>query len=136
MLAARIYKHIANTIKIGLLINICLLFSNCSQKVELKGFNQAAWQKDIKSCQNIRPTLLPSLKKAIPQLMGLNHYTIIDLLGKPEGNSLEKSSERIYYYYVASGSQCTDKNSTANSDKILIRFDALDRVYKVWIQND
>jgi len=110
------------------------LSTGCSREIEINGFDQIAWQQDVRSCKNVRPTLIPSLKKAIPQLIGLNHNEIINVLGKPEGNSLEKSGERVYYYFVQPGEQCNYEN-IPKANKVLVRFDALDRVYKVRLED-
>ena len=111
------------------------LFTSCSSPVDLPGFDKKAWQKDVRCCDNIRPQLALTLMKNKCQLLGLTHNDILDLLGKPEGNSLEKSGERVYYYFVQPGSQCNNKNLLSEANKLFIRFDALDRVYKIRIEN-
>lgn len=116
-------------------IGLIALFTGCSGTTEIKGFDQEAWQQDVRSCNNIRPGLLPALKKAIPQLIGLRHNKIIQVLGKPEGNSLEKSGERVYYYFIEPGAQCKNQ-TTSEANKVLVRFDALDRVYKVRLEKE
>ncbi|MDB5261270.1 MAG: hypothetical protein JWQ14_551 [Adhaeribacter sp.] len=107
------------------------LLLSCSGNIDLPNFDETAWQQDVRSCQNIRPGLITGLKENIPKLKGLRHDQIIDLLGKPEGNSLELSGERIYSYFIQAGSQCGNKNAPSTVQKVFIRFDALDRVYKV-----
>ncbi|WP_223815868.1 hypothetical protein [Adhaeribacter rhizoryzae] len=69
-------------------------------------------------------------------LMGLNHTDILALLGKPEGNSLEKSGERVYSYFIQKGTQCENEKVLSKASKVLIRFDALDRVYKIKFENN
>jgi hypothetical protein len=89
----------------------------------------------MRGCNNLRKNLLPNFKNAAPQLVGLNHNQIIQVLGKPEGNSLEKSGERVYYYFLEPGSQCPN-NLKNKANRVLVRFDALDRVYKIRFENN
>jgi hypothetical protein len=104
------------------------LFWGCQSKPELAGFDQQRWRQDERSCQNIRPALLPQLDKVSGELQGLGHTQIIKILGKPEGKSMEKTGQREYYYYVEQGPQCQDKNRYTEANKLVIRFDILDRV--------
>ncbi|GEO03689.1 hypothetical protein AAE02nite_13530 [Adhaeribacter aerolatus] len=127
-------KHLA-FLNVILLAFTCFITS-CSSPVDLPDFDEKAWQKDVRSCQNIRPTLVPALLKNKSQLVGLNHNQILSTLGKPEGNSLEKSGERVYFYYLQSGDQCKNKTMQSAASKLFIRFDALDRVYKVRVDNE
>jgi hypothetical protein len=112
-----------------LVINI--LFTGCSAKTDLPGFDKTGWKKDVRSCKNIRPALVANLKKNRSKIIGLRHNQIIDLLGKPEGSSLEKSGERIYYYFIQPGSQCEKNDLSSKAGKVYIHFDALDRAYKL-----
>lgn len=118
--------------KIYLLSTIlfCGIAGGCNKPAkDITGFDEAAWRGDVRSCRNIRPTLVESLRNARDQFMGLNHREIIALLGKPEGESLESSAMRSYYYFTQAGPQCEKKPSTAS--KVSIRFDALDRVDEI-----
>ena len=114
-----------------LFIMACGLIAGCQEKPALTGFDQVAWRQDVRSCNNIRPKLISALNKVTPQLIGLRHNTIIEILGKPEGNSLEKSGQRVYYYFVEAGPQCSNKTNFKESKKLFLRFDALDRVNKI-----
>ena len=115
-----------------------LIISGCRQKPDFPDFDQQAWKEDVRSCQNIRPALLPAFEKIKHQLAGLSHTQIIAVLGRPEGESLESSGQRVYYYFTEPGVHCKT-NSTASSSsaagKVAIRFDALDRVNEVIFLN-
>ncbi len=119
-------------ISLSWLVIIALgLTIGCQEKPALTGFDQVAWRQDVRSCNNTRPKLISALNKVTPQLIGLRHNTIIEILGKPEGNSLEKSGQRIYYYFVEDGPQCNNKTNFKGAKKVFLRFDALDRVNKI-----
>ena len=131
-------KHIIQNVRVSFyLVPVGLLWLNtsCGRSIDLQNFDEEAWRKDERSCNKVRPTLVPALQAAIPQLIGLMHQDIIEILGKPEGSSLEISGERIYYYFVEPGLQCQN-NGVSGGNRVLIRFDALDRVYKVRLEND
>jgi len=102
--------------------------AGCSSTPSLEGFDRESWTRDERSCQNLRPALVPQIEKVQGQLMGLGHTQVIRLLGKPEGKSMEKSGQREFYYYVESGPQCQDKNLYTQANKLVVRFDVLDRV--------
>ena len=110
-----------------------LLFFGCEQKPNVTGFDQETWKQDVRGCGNKRVGLIPALEKAKPQLIGLRHNGIIQVLGKPEGNSLEKSGQRVYYYFIEAGPHCQDKQKINESDKVFIQFDALDRAKYITI---
>lgn len=128
-------KRILGFYIIGFIIFSCICFS-CSSPVDLPGFDKKAWQGDVRSCKNIRPRLAFILKKHKNRLIGLNHTEVLSLLGKPESNSLEKSGERVYSYFIQPGRQCEYNNMEGTGNKIFIRFDALDRVYKIRFEKE
>jgi outer membrane protein assembly factor BamE (lipoprotein component of BamABCDE complex) len=102
--------------------------SGCTSSPSLAGFDRQSWRKDERSCQNIRPRLLPQLDRVRAELIGLGHSQVIAVLGNPEGKSMEKSGQREFYYYVEPGPQCQDKNRYTDANKLVVRFDILDRV--------
>jgi hypothetical protein len=104
------------------------LAGGCDTTPTLAGFDQDRWRADERSCGNIRPGLLPQLDRVSGELVGLGHSQVIRILGKPEGKSMEKSGQREYYYYVEAGPQCQDKTRFTDANKLVIRFDILDRV--------
>jgi len=125
--------HFFSLININVLLRLAIFFlsiqliSSCAQKPDLNGFDVDTWKKDVRGCGNKRSQLITSLEKIKPQLIGLRHNGIIEVLGKPEGNSLEKSGQRVYYYFLEPGPHCQDKQNIAEANKVFIQFDALDR---------
>lgn len=104
------------------------LAGGCNTTPSLAGFDRESWRSDERSCRNIRPGLLPQLDRVSGELVGLGHSQVIRILGKPEGKSMEKSGQREFYYYVEAGPQCQDKTRYTHANKLVIRFDILDRV--------
>jgi len=121
------YKKLNSNLAFYLLFAITALMSACQEKPKIVGFDENAWKKDVGGCSNVRTKMIPMLEKVIPQLVGLRHNYIIEVLGKPDGNSLEKSGQRVYYYLVEPGPQCQKLTDIKNVNKLFIQFDALDR---------
>jgi outer membrane protein assembly factor BamE (lipoprotein component of BamABCDE complex) len=78
----------------------CLLFSACNKSVDLKNFNEIAWQEDKGACQNKRSEMREDLEKAKDQLKGLNQDEIVNVLGRPDENELYKRSQKFFIYYI------------------------------------
>ncbi|WP_026464457.1 hypothetical protein [Adhaeribacter aquaticus] len=116
---------------------ILIIISGCnSKKIDLPGFNQEEWRQDERSCGSRRPNLLPGFRAIRKKLIGLNHYDIITIFGKPEGESLEASGQRIYYYFVEAGPQCQERRAIKGVEKVAIKFDVLDRVNEIIFVKD
>ncbi len=139
-LSSKIYKNIIFLKRIfynfAYSFLLFLLATSCSSSVDFPGFDKEAWKADVRSCQNKRPALALVLKKNREKIIGLNHTEVLGLLGRPESSSLEKSGERVYYYFIEPGEQCKNNNLNSKANKIFIRFDALDRAYKIRFQNE
>ncbi|WP_200505584.1 hypothetical protein [Adhaeribacter terrigena] len=101
------------------------LVTACTKKLPENNFNSAAWQKDSLACENNRLELLPELEKVRPELLGLRETEIQKLLGKPEATSLTDQSERIYFYYIEPGPQCTQKSYLSSANKLQVRMNSM-----------
>jgi outer membrane protein assembly factor BamE (lipoprotein component of BamABCDE complex) len=79
---------------------VCLLFSACNQSIDLKNFDEMAWQNDKGACQNVRSTMRDDLENDKDQLKGLNQDEIISVLGRPDENELYKRSQKFFIYHI------------------------------------
>lgn len=113
------------------LILFLFLVTACTKKLPENNFDTAAWQSDPKACKNKRLELLPELEKVRPELLGLRETEIQKLLGKPEATSLTDQSERIYYYYLESGPQCTQKSYLSSANKLQVRMNSMGFVIEI-----
>lgn len=99
----------------------CTLFS-CNATVDLKNFDEQAWQNDKGACQKVRSSMQEDLEKAKEQLKGLNQDEIVSVLGRPDENELYKRSQKFFIYYI------TPKNCDGQEFKqytyLSIRFNA------------
>ena len=79
---------------------LCLLFSTCNKSIDLKSFDEVAWQNDKGACNNERVDMLDDLENAKDQLKGLNQDEIVNVLGRPDENELYKRSQKFFIYYI------------------------------------
>ena len=78
----------------------CLFFSACNKSIDLKNFDEIAWQNDKGACNNERAGMLDDLENAKDQLKGLNQDEIVNVLGRPDENELYKRSQKFFIYYI------------------------------------
>ncbi|PSR53036.1 hypothetical protein AHMF7605_05590 [Adhaeribacter arboris] len=107
------------------------LAAGCRPKISFPDFNSQAWMSDSFACQSVRSKMIPELKKIKSKLEGLATTQVMGVLGKPDGEALLASNERIYYYYLQPGSQCQNSRELSTANKLMVRFDALERVKEV-----
>lgn len=103
----------------------------CRPRAKLPEFNSQAWIADAFACQSVRSKLVPELEKIRLEIRGLTTSQVIELLGKPDGEGLLASNGRIYYYYVAAGRQCQDRQTLSAANKLQVRFNALEQASEV-----
>lgn len=85
-----------------------LLFG-CSTPESLQNFDSDKWIADRMGCNGDRAILVDDLEALREDLYGKKEYILRRVLGKPDQEVLLERSERIYYYYIESGSQCSGK---------------------------
>lgn len=110
------------------------LLSGCGhslQSVSLPGFDAAAWRRDARGCAGLRQAQLPALDKSREQLYNVHVDAVTDLLGRPDQEELQELTQRVYYYYVAPGPQCTPGQTSAATRRLSVRFGPLGTVTEV-----
>ncbi|MFC5270052.1 hypothetical protein [Adhaeribacter terreus] len=120
-----------NKLTIRNFIFFLFLVTACTKKLPENNFNTKAWQNDPLACNNNRLELLPELEKVRPQLLGLRETEIQKLLGKPDATSLTDQSERIYFYYIEPGPQCTQKSYFSSANKLQVRMNSMGFVIEI-----
>lgn len=115
-----------------LLSFFALLLSACGTSLpELPGFDTALWRRDTYGCQDQRKSQLKSLLLAKEQLYGLRTATVEQLLGRPDEEELAEQTEKIYNYYLESGSHCLPPHQRSGANKLSLRFGPLGTVTEV-----
>ncbi|MBB6610102.1 hypothetical protein H7F15_03545 [Pontibacter sp. Tf4] len=114
-----------------LVIVTCLLTVACSTPESLKGFDSDSWKADKNACKGERGNLTPEFEKIRKELYGKKEYVVRNVLGKPDKEDLLKRSQRIYYYYLEPGSQCTDATTLSDAFRAEVRINSLGKVSEI-----
>jgi hypothetical protein len=94
-------------------------------------FNAAAWRADPYGCQNQRGPELPTLLQHKETLYEARADDVTALLGHPDEEELRANTEKVYYYYLESGTQCDAKHIRSTAAKLSLRFGPLGTVTEV-----
>ncbi|MDQ3292702.1 MAG: hypothetical protein M3Q05_15555 [Bacteroidota bacterium] len=111
-----------------------LLAGSCRPKVTFPGIDSQAWKNDKYGCQAVRSKMVQELNKIRFELRGLAIPQVMGVFGRPDSESLLASNERIYYYYLEPGTQCQNHRELSTASKLSIRFNALEKVSEVSIE--
>ncbi len=108
-----------------------LLLASCSEPARMEGFDSDSWKSDKAGCASVRQGMQVDFEQVRRKLYGKEEPEIIDILGKPDGEQLMARGQRIFYYYLESGSQCEQKNNLSEANRAEVRFNALNRVSEI-----
>ncbi|MEQ8244473.1 hypothetical protein [Fulvivirga sp.] len=81
-------------------VTVCMLFTACNKSIDIKNFDELAWQDDKGACKNTRINMLEALESGKEQLKGLNQDEIVAVLGRPDENELYKRSQKFFIYHI------------------------------------
>ncbi|WP_227764355.1 hypothetical protein [Hymenobacter sp. 15J16-1T3B] len=97
----------------------------------MPGFDAAAWRRDLRGCSGARQAQLPALDQHREELYSARVDVVTDLLGRPDEEELQEQSQRVYYYYVTPGPQCSGGRPDAATRRLSVRFGSLGTVTEV-----
>ena len=123
-------------ISISLILTVFL--SSCSTKLpEIEGMNYDAWVTDKYGCRGERMDLVSLIDINQDKFLRYNQNEIIDILGRPENQTLFTRSQTIFYYYISYNPACNGKEARMEDEqvKLEIRFDALNRSKSLFVHN-
>ena len=111
--------------------------SACSSSVTISEdeLDIAAWKADKNGCTSRRGELLADFLKVSERLDGLREQDIKRLLGKPDGVELYQRNQKFFLYFLESGRQCPDVAVGRYGRHVRIRFDAINRVNEVFVED-
>ena len=104
---------------------------SCSEPAQIAGFDSTRWKSDRFACENNRKAMQSDFNGIRRELYGLKEPDIIDILGKPDGEQLMARGQRMFYYYIEPGSQCTTRGVLSEANRVEVRFNALSRVSEI-----
>ena len=104
---------------------------------EIKGMNYSLWKSDKYGCKSDRENLVDLIISNRDKFLKYNQNQIINILGKPENQTLYERGQKFFYYYVKYHPECNKKNALPEEEqiKLEIRFDALNRSKEIFVYN-
>ncbi|MFD2999274.1 hypothetical protein ACFS7Z_02790 [Pontibacter toksunensis] len=107
------------------------LLHACGTPESLKDFDSDSWKEDRYACGGKRGELVNDFEKIRKDLYGKKEYVLRNLLGKPDSEELLERSQRIYFYYVEPGGQCSDRSKLSEANRVEVRINSLGKVSEV-----
>ncbi|WP_149867212.1 hypothetical protein [Solirubrum puertoriconensis] len=115
-----------------LLFSCTLALASCGQSAPtLPGFDAAAWRQDARGCNGKRRALFKTLYEQRDELYGVHIGAVSELLGRPDEEELQEQVQRVYYYYLEPGGQCTPGSTAPKSRRLMVRFGSLGTVIEL-----
>ncbi|WP_439882360.1 hypothetical protein ACSX1A_04170 [Pontibacter sp. MBLB2868] len=116
---------------IPLQLLLLLLLSSCGTPDSLKNFDSATWKEDRYGCKGERQKLVGELENVRSGLYGKKEYVVRNVLGKPDSETLLERSQRIYYYYIEPGTQCTERGKLSEANRVEVHINPTGKVSEV-----
>lgn len=107
------------------------LLDSCSTPESLQNFDSETWKEDRYACEGKREELVDDFEAIRKELYGKKEYVLRNLLGKPDSEELLERSQRIYFYYIEPGTQCSDRSSLSEANRVEVRINSLGKVSEV-----
>ncbi|MBF9220459.1 hypothetical protein [Hymenobacter ruricola] len=115
-----------------LAVPAAVLAGGCGHALpRLPGFDAAAWRADPYACQDQRRAAVPALVRSKEQLYEARADDVTALLGPPDEEELRAGTEKVYYYYLEPGRQCTPRHPRSGAACLSLRFGPLGTVTEV-----
>ena len=111
-------------------------FISCSTILpKIDGMDYEAWVADKYGCSGKRIELVSLIDLNSEKFLRYNQNEMIDILGRPENQTLFTRSQTIFYYYIRHNPNCTSQETMQEDDqiKLEIRFDALNRAKSLYV---
>jgi hypothetical protein len=111
--------------------------SNSPKKPKIEGMEYSLWKSDVYGCNSNREYLIHFIISNKEKFLRYNQNQMIDILGKPENQTLYNRGQTFFYYYIKYHPSCGEKNALSDSEqiKLEIRFDALNRSKEIYVYN-
>ncbi|MHA6248444.1 hypothetical protein ACXYMU_10935 [Pontibacter sp. CAU 1760] len=103
----------------------------CGTPDGFEDFDSAAWKKDSFACAGDRQKLVEDFEQVRKELYGKKEYVLRNVLGRPDSEELLERNQRIYYYYIEPGTQCSDRTALSAANRVEVRINALGKVSEV-----
>lgn len=108
-----------------------LFLGACSTPESLQGFDSETWKDDRYGCESQRAELVDDFEEIRKELYGKKEYVIRNVLGKPDSEELMERNQRIYFYYIEPGEQCSNRQKLSEANRVQVRINSLGKVSEV-----
>ena len=119
-------------------IIVLTFFLSCTTNFpKIDGMDYMKWKTDNFGCGGDRMNLIDLIHENKDKFLRFNQNQLIDILGKPDNQTLYTRGQTIFYYYIKyhqKGENTETRNDEENI-KLEIRFDALNRSKEVYVHN-
>tara|TARA_B100000686_G_C16619675_1_gene878503 strand:+ start:80 stop:433 length:354 start_codon:yes stop_codon:yes gene_type:complete len=115
-----------------------ILLMSCSTNIpDIYGLDYIKWIEDKNGCKGERIKLVHHIIKNSDKFLRFSQNQMIDILGKPDNQTLYTRGQTIYFYYVKYNDNCKTSEIKNEDDqiKLEIRFDALNRSKELYVHN-
>ncbi|GAA4445636.1 hypothetical protein GCM10023188_49120 [Pontibacter saemangeumensis] len=113
------------------LVLALVLLTSCSTPDSLKNFDSETWKDDSFACAGKRSEMVDDFEKIRKELYGKKEYVLRTVLGRPDSEELLERNQRIYYYYIEPGKQCTDRTALSEANRVEVRIGATGKISEV-----
>ena len=111
---------------------VLLLAAGCGHALpQIPGFDATQWRADPYACRDQRRAALPALSRSRERLYEARANDVTALLGPPDEEELRAGTEKVYYYYLAPGTQCAGRHVRSGAPCLSLRFGPLGTVTEV-----
>ena len=111
---------------------VLILAAGCGHALpQLPGFDAAAWRAEPYACRDQRRAAVPALGRSKERLYEARADDVNALLGPPDEEELRAGTEKVYYYYLAPGTQCQGRHARSGAPCLSLRFGPLGTVTEV-----
>ena len=119
------------------IIVLTFLFSCTTNFPKIDGMDYMKWKTDNYGCGGDRMNLIGLIHENKDKFLRFNQNQLIDILGKPDNQTLYTRGQTIFYYYIKYHQKCenTETRNDEENIKLEIRFDALNRSKEVYVHN-
>ena len=120
-----------------ILLSHLLIYSCTTELPKIDGLDYNGWILDKYGCTGKRLKMVSLIDSNKEKFLRFNQNQIIDILGRPENQTLFTRSQTIFYYYIQHNFACEDQEVKQEDEqiKLEIRFDALNRSKSLYVHN-
>jgi hypothetical protein len=92
--------------------------------------DSATWKANARACKGERLSAWGDFKSSKEGFVGASEKSVLNVLGMPDRQELYLRNQRVFYYYITPGRQCS-KLDTVEGRQIYLRISATNKVTEI-----